>query len=155
MPCASGTKQPWGVGHQPAPLPHVGLKGCAPVQIPVLIGELISAEVWKHKVFPVLCQLEDFHPSSTFPIYVVVSGGCSGDRSWACNGAVLGPPKHPGKQRGLVAEHSAGAPPPDGLSHSPVFLRNPCGCLGHPASSEMWCWMCIVTGTGMGESPIS
>ncbi|NXJ14341.1 ZMY10 protein, partial [Odontophorus gujanensis] len=41
-------------------------------KIPVLIGELISAEVWKHKVFPVLCQLEDFHPSSTFPIYVVL-----------------------------------------------------------------------------------
>ncbi|XP_072203743.1 zinc finger MYND domain-containing protein 10 [Excalfactoria chinensis] len=41
-------------------------------KIPVLIGELISAEVWKHKVFPVLCRLEDFHPSSTFPIYVVL-----------------------------------------------------------------------------------
>uniref|UniRef100_A0A8C3LNN7 Zinc finger MYND domain-containing protein 10 n=1 Tax=Chrysolophus pictus TaxID=9089 RepID=A0A8C3LNN7_CHRPC len=41
-------------------------------KIPVLIGELISAEVWKHKVFPVLCRLEDFHPRSTFPIYVVL-----------------------------------------------------------------------------------
>lgn len=76
--------------HQPGPLSHVGLKGCAPVQIPVLVGELISAELWKHKVFPVLCRLEDFHPHSTFPIYVVVSGGGSRDRSWACSGAVLG-----------------------------------------------------------------
>uniref|UniRef100_G1MRR7 Zinc finger MYND domain-containing protein 10 n=1 Tax=Meleagris gallopavo TaxID=9103 RepID=G1MRR7_MELGA len=41
-------------------------------KIPVLIGELISVEVWKHKVFPVLCRLEDFHPRSTFPIYVVL-----------------------------------------------------------------------------------
>uniref|UniRef100_A0A8C2Y7I3 Zinc finger MYND domain-containing protein 10 n=1 Tax=Coturnix japonica TaxID=93934 RepID=A0A8C2Y7I3_COTJA len=41
-------------------------------KIPVLIGELITVEVWKHKVFPVLCRLEDFHPSSTFPIYVVL-----------------------------------------------------------------------------------
>ncbi|XP_052534728.1 GATOR complex protein NPRL2 isoform X5 [Tympanuchus pallidicinctus] len=41
-------------------------------KIPVLIGELISAELWKHKVFPLLCRLEDFHPRSTFPIYVVL-----------------------------------------------------------------------------------
>lgn len=62
------------LGTSLAPLPHARLKGSTPVQIPVLIGELISAEVWKHKVFPVLCQLEDFHPRSTFPIYMVVSG---------------------------------------------------------------------------------
>ncbi|XP_017587843.1 PREDICTED: zinc finger MYND domain-containing protein 10 isoform X3 [Corvus brachyrhynchos] len=41
-------------------------------KIPVLIGELISVEIWKHKVFPVLCRLEDFKPRSTFPIYVVL-----------------------------------------------------------------------------------
>ncbi|KAM9374724.1 zinc finger MYND domain-containing protein 10 [Phaethornis superciliosus] len=41
-------------------------------KIPVLIGELISVEIWKHKIFPVLCQLEDFKPRSTFPIYVVL-----------------------------------------------------------------------------------
>ncbi|NWX94341.1 ZMY10 protein, partial [Nothoprocta pentlandii] len=41
-------------------------------QIPVLIGELITVELWKHKVFPVLCRLEDFKPTSTFPIYVVL-----------------------------------------------------------------------------------
>lgn len=89
-----------------APLPRAGLKGSAPVQIPVLIGELISAEVWKHKVFPVLCRLEDFHPRSTFPIYVVVSGGSSGDRNRGCDGAA------PGRQEGLVAKCS--------LSLSPV-----------------------------------
>ncbi|NXE88064.1 ZMY10 protein, partial [Menura novaehollandiae] len=41
-------------------------------KIPILIGELISVEIWKHKVFPVLCRLEDFKPRSTFPIYVVL-----------------------------------------------------------------------------------
>ncbi|TRZ22021.1 hypothetical protein HGM15179_005082 [Zosterops borbonicus] len=41
-------------------------------KIPVLIGELICVEIWKHKVFPVLCRLEDFKPRSTFPIYVVL-----------------------------------------------------------------------------------
>ncbi|XP_019402998.1 PREDICTED: zinc finger MYND domain-containing protein 10 isoform X1 [Crocodylus porosus] len=43
-----------------------------PVQIPVLIEELISVEIWKHKVFPVLCRLKDFKPKSTFPIYLVL-----------------------------------------------------------------------------------
>ncbi|NXX79676.1 ZMY10 protein, partial [Urocolius indicus] len=41
-------------------------------KIPVLIGELISVEIWKHKIFPVLCRLEDFKPRNTFPIYVVL-----------------------------------------------------------------------------------
>ncbi|NWR74619.1 ZMY10 protein, partial [Centropus unirufus] len=41
-------------------------------KIPVLIGELISVEIWKHKIFPVLCRLEDFKPRSTFPIYMVL-----------------------------------------------------------------------------------
>ncbi|KFW65625.1 Zinc finger MYND domain-containing protein 10, partial [Pygoscelis adeliae] len=41
-------------------------------KVPVLIGELISVEIWKHKIFPVLCRLEDFKPRSTFPIYVVL-----------------------------------------------------------------------------------
>ncbi|NWU91903.1 ZMY10 protein, partial [Upupa epops] len=41
-------------------------------KIPVLIGELISVEIWKHKIFPVLCQLEDFKPRNTFPIYMVL-----------------------------------------------------------------------------------
>lgn len=29
--------------------------------------------MWKQKVFPVLCKLEDFKPQNTFPIYMVVS----------------------------------------------------------------------------------
>ena len=37
-------------------------------------------EIWKHKIFPVLCRLEDFKPRSTFPIYVVVSAGRSGNK---------------------------------------------------------------------------
>ncbi|XP_038628965.1 zinc finger MYND domain-containing protein 10 [Tachyglossus aculeatus] len=41
-------------------------------KIPILIEELISVEMWKQKVFPVLCQLEDFRPQNTFPIYMVV-----------------------------------------------------------------------------------
>ncbi|XP_068951740.1 zinc finger MYND domain-containing protein 10 [Petaurus breviceps papuanus] len=41
-------------------------------KIPTLIEELISVEMWKQKVFPVLCKLEDFKPHNTFPIYMVV-----------------------------------------------------------------------------------
>ncbi|XP_067908401.1 zinc finger MYND domain-containing protein 10 [Heterodontus francisci] len=41
-------------------------------KVPTLIHELISIEVWKQKVFPVLCQLQDFTPKSTFPIYIVI-----------------------------------------------------------------------------------
>ncbi|XP_059800385.1 zinc finger MYND domain-containing protein 10 isoform X2 [Hypanus sabinus] len=40
--------------------------------VPTLIHELIAVEVWKQKVFPVLCQLQDFNPKSTFPIYIVI-----------------------------------------------------------------------------------
>ncbi|XP_029455426.1 zinc finger MYND domain-containing protein 10 [Rhinatrema bivittatum] len=41
-------------------------------KIPVLIYELICVEVWKQKVFPVFCQLQDFKPKSTFPMYMVM-----------------------------------------------------------------------------------
>ncbi|KAE8611887.1 hypothetical protein XENTR_v10012631 [Xenopus tropicalis] len=41
-------------------------------KISVLIHELISVEIWKIKVFPVLCQLQDFQPKSTFPLYMVI-----------------------------------------------------------------------------------
>ncbi|XP_069500209.1 zinc finger MYND domain-containing protein 10 [Ambystoma mexicanum] len=41
-------------------------------KIPTLIHELICVEVWKQKVFPVLCELEDFRPKSTLPIYMVI-----------------------------------------------------------------------------------
>ncbi|XP_058415234.1 zinc finger MYND domain-containing protein 10 isoform X2 [Diceros bicornis minor] len=41
-------------------------------KIPTLVEELIAVEMWKQKVFPVLCRLEDFKPQNTFPIYIVV-----------------------------------------------------------------------------------
>ncbi|XP_062977165.1 zinc finger MYND domain-containing protein 10 [Elgaria multicarinata webbii] len=41
-------------------------------KIPILIQELITVEIWKQKIFPILCRLEDFKPKSTFPIYLVV-----------------------------------------------------------------------------------
>ncbi|CAH2312555.1 zinc finger MYND domain-containing 10 [Pelobates cultripes] len=41
-------------------------------KIPTLIHELIAVEIWKLKVFPVLCQLQDFQPKSTFPLYMVI-----------------------------------------------------------------------------------
>ena len=54
-------------GHlTPCPLP-------SPSKIPTLVEELIAVEMWKQKVFPVLCKLEDFKPQNTFPIYMVVS----------------------------------------------------------------------------------
>lgn len=59
-------------------------------------------EVWKHKVFPVLCRLEDFKPRSTFPIYVVVSRGGGGNEPADGSGtAVLESTCHP---EGLRAE---------------------------------------------------
>ncbi|XP_064352585.1 zinc finger MYND domain-containing protein 10 isoform X4 [Camelus dromedarius] len=41
-------------------------------KIPTLVEELIAVEMWKQKVFPVLCRLEDFKPQNTFPIYMVI-----------------------------------------------------------------------------------
>ncbi|XP_069824774.1 zinc finger MYND domain-containing protein 10 isoform X2 [Dendropsophus ebraccatus] len=41
-------------------------------QVPTLIHQLITVEIWKQKVFPVICQLQDFQPKSTFPLYMVV-----------------------------------------------------------------------------------
>ncbi|XP_037652760.1 zinc finger MYND domain-containing protein 10 isoform X6 [Choloepus didactylus] len=41
-------------------------------KVPTLVEELIAVEMWKQKVFPVLCKLEDFKPQNTFPIYMVV-----------------------------------------------------------------------------------
>ncbi|XP_028303210.1 zinc finger MYND domain-containing protein 10 [Gouania willdenowi] len=41
-------------------------------KIPVLVHEMILVEVWKHKVFPILCQLQDFIPNNTFHLYMVV-----------------------------------------------------------------------------------
>ncbi|XP_028263009.1 zinc finger MYND domain-containing protein 10 [Parambassis ranga] len=41
-------------------------------KIPVLVHEMILVEVWKQKVFPILCQLQDFKPNSTFQLYMVI-----------------------------------------------------------------------------------
>ncbi|XP_007550430.1 zinc finger MYND domain-containing protein 10 isoform X1 [Poecilia formosa] len=41
-------------------------------KIPVLVHEMILVEVWKQKVFPILCQLQDFNPKSTFHLYMVI-----------------------------------------------------------------------------------
>ncbi|KAM4588822.1 zinc finger MYND domain-containing protein 10 [Odontesthes bonariensis] len=41
-------------------------------KIPVLIYEMILVEVWKQKVFPILCQLQDFNPKNTFHLYMVI-----------------------------------------------------------------------------------
>ncbi|XP_028679864.1 zinc finger MYND domain-containing protein 10 [Erpetoichthys calabaricus] len=41
-------------------------------KFPVLIHGLISVEVWKQKVFSILCHLQDFNPKSTFPLYMVI-----------------------------------------------------------------------------------
>lgn len=43
------------------------------LKIPVLVHEMILVEVWKQKVFPILCQLQDFNPKNTFHLYMVVS----------------------------------------------------------------------------------
>ncbi|XP_026204740.1 zinc finger MYND domain-containing protein 10 [Anabas testudineus] len=41
-------------------------------KIPVLVHELILIEVWKQKLFPILCQLQDFNPNNTFQLYMVI-----------------------------------------------------------------------------------
>ncbi|XP_048348070.1 zinc finger MYND domain-containing protein 10 isoform X1 [Sphaerodactylus townsendi] len=41
-------------------------------KIPTLVEELITVEIWKQKIFPILCRLKDFMPKSTFPIYLVL-----------------------------------------------------------------------------------
>ncbi|KAF7665696.1 hypothetical protein LDENG_00135120 [Lucifuga dentata] len=41
-------------------------------KLPVLVHEMILVEVWKQKVFPILCQLQDFNPKSTFQLYIVI-----------------------------------------------------------------------------------
>ncbi|XP_060899033.1 zinc finger MYND domain-containing protein 10 [Labrus mixtus] len=41
-------------------------------KISVLVGEMILVEVWKHKVFPILCKLQDFNPKNTFHLYMVI-----------------------------------------------------------------------------------
>uniref|UniRef100_A0A8C4NFT1 Zinc finger MYND domain-containing protein 10 n=1 Tax=Eptatretus burgeri TaxID=7764 RepID=A0A8C4NFT1_EPTBU len=40
--------------------------------LPILIHDLLSTELWKHKIFPILCRLQDFKPKATFPFYIVI-----------------------------------------------------------------------------------
>jgi len=42
------------------------------LQIPVLIHDLITTEIWKQKVFPELIRV-DREPDLVFPLYTVVS----------------------------------------------------------------------------------
>ncbi|CAJ0968019.1 unnamed protein product [Ranitomeya imitator] len=41
-------------------------------QVSTLVRELIAVEIWKQKVFPVISELQDFQPRSTFPLYMVI-----------------------------------------------------------------------------------
>lgn len=59
--------------------------------------ELIAVEMWKQKVFPVLCKLEDFKPQNTFPIYMVVS--------WAIGAYPRLPLQRALDQRGWLVGH--------------------------------------------------
>ncbi|XP_068614645.1 zinc finger MYND domain-containing protein 10-like [Brachionichthys hirsutus] len=41
-------------------------------KIHVLVHEMILIEVWKDNVFPILCRLQDFNPTHTFQLYMVL-----------------------------------------------------------------------------------
>ncbi|XP_069592159.1 zinc finger MYND domain-containing protein 10 isoform X2 [Ranitomeya imitator] len=41
-------------------------------KVSTLVRELIAVEIWKQKVFPVISELQDFQPRSTFPLYMVI-----------------------------------------------------------------------------------
>ncbi|XP_058646326.1 zinc finger MYND domain-containing protein 10 isoform X2 [Onychostoma macrolepis] len=41
-------------------------------KIPTLVHSMILTEVWKHKVFPIICKLQDFNPKSTFLLHMVI-----------------------------------------------------------------------------------
>lgn len=41
-------------------------------KIPTLVHAMILTEVWKYKVFPIICKLQDFNPKSTFLLYMVI-----------------------------------------------------------------------------------
>ncbi|KAM3878015.1 zinc finger MYND domain-containing protein 10 [Diretmus argenteus] len=41
-------------------------------KMPTLVHELILIEVWKQKIFPILFQLKDFNPKSSFHLYMVL-----------------------------------------------------------------------------------
>lgn len=72
MRSQAGPSQGWEGGKAKVGLLHL-CPFLSPSKIPTLVEELIAVEMWKQKVFPVLCKLEDFKPQNTFPIYMVVS----------------------------------------------------------------------------------
>lgn len=85
-----------------------------PSKVPTLVVELITVEMWKQKVFPVLCKLEDYKPQNTFPIYMVVS--------WPL---VCTPPT---RSEDLGLERISGSPCPLASSPGlcpPVYLPGP------------------------------
>ena len=45
---------------------------CLCVQLGVLVHELLSLELWREKVFPLMLE-NSTHPTSSFPAYLVVS----------------------------------------------------------------------------------
>ena len=45
-------------------------------QVPVLIADLLSTEVWKEKIFTELLDMK-FEPKTTFPLYMVVCNLCA------------------------------------------------------------------------------
>uniref|UniRef100_S4RFB6 Zinc finger MYND domain-containing protein 10 n=1 Tax=Petromyzon marinus TaxID=7757 RepID=S4RFB6_PETMA len=38
----------------------------------VLVHEVLAIEVWKRKIFPIICRVKDFETKATFPIYMVI-----------------------------------------------------------------------------------
>ena len=60
-----------------------------PLQVPVLVYDLITTELWKEKVFPLL--LKSVHkPKTTFPCYVVVSPPCCSHGGTCVCGSING-----------------------------------------------------------------
>ncbi|XP_076870460.1 zinc finger MYND domain-containing protein 10 [Brachyhypopomus gauderio] len=41
-------------------------------KVPTLVHGMIVVEIWKQKVLPIICRLQDFSPKSTFPLYMVI-----------------------------------------------------------------------------------
>lgn len=79
-------------------------------------------EMWKQRVFPVLCRLEDFKPQNTFPIYMVVS--------WAPGHAL------PVPSEGSGFEKRAGNPILPSAAPGPLLLSD--RYTTRPPSSTSW-----------------
>uniref|UniRef100_G1SNJ6 Uncharacterized protein n=1 Tax=Oryctolagus cuniculus TaxID=9986 RepID=G1SNJ6_RABIT len=117
-------------------------------KIPTLVEELITVEMWKQKVLPVLCKLEDFKPQNTFPIYMVVrwapphasshpvGGPWTGEDSWCPR------PPLPSSPGGLVLSGRYTTRPPSSTS-----LRQ-CSSTGRCVSRQKtpsWTWWTTAT----------